>query len=229
MKIAFTGMELPEGKIKYHDEYLTALQEKDRPRKIAPFFAELFRDEFNRCEVIVLPKDKLLDLLILDMEKMETRLSRVGEPREKKLVDKCLRVLDQEIPLCDAGFSEEEKGVLRTLAPFSFKPVIQLEGGETVNTVIESALEKADYMFFYTSAPNEAHAWLVKKNSDILSCAAKIHSDLARGFIKGTVVAFEDYMRCHNLNECKSKGVVKLTDRDYIVQPREIIEIRFNI
>ena len=229
MKIAFTGMELPEGKIKYHDEYLTALLEKDRPRKVAPFFAELLRDEFNRCEVIVLPKDKLLDLLILDMEKMETRLSRVGEPREKKLVDKCLRVLDQEIPLCDAGFSEEEKGVLRTLAPFSFKPVIQLEGGETVNTVIESALEKADYMFFYTSAPNEAHAWLVKKNSDILSCAAKIHTDMARGFIKGTVVAFEDYMSCHNLNECKSKGVVKLTNRDYVVQPREIIEIRFNI
>ena len=74
-----------------------------------------------------------------------------------------LRELDQEIPLCDAGFSEEEKELLRALAPFSFKPVVQLEGGETVNTVIESALEKADYMFFYTSAPNEAHAWLVKK------------------------------------------------------------------
>ncbi len=138
-------------------------------------------------------------------------------------------MLEQEIPLCDAGFSEEEKELLRALAPFSFKPVVQLEGGETVNTVIESALEKADYMFFYTSAPNEAHAWLVKKNSDILSCAAKIHTDMARGFIKGTVVAFEDYMSCHNLNECKSKGVVKLTNRDYVVQPREIIEIRFNI
>ena len=87
MKIAFTGMDLPEGKIKYHDEYLVALQEKDRPRKVAPFFAELFRDEFNRCDAIVLPKDKLLDLLILDMEKMESRLSRVGEAHEKKLVE----------------------------------------------------------------------------------------------------------------------------------------------
>ena len=79
MKIAFTGMDLPEGKIKYHDEYLTALQAKDKPRKVAPFFAELLRDEFNRCEAIVLPKDKLLDLLILDMEKMETRMSRVED------------------------------------------------------------------------------------------------------------------------------------------------------
>ena len=229
MKIAFTGMDLPEGKIKYHDEYLIALQAKDKPRKVAPFFAELLRDEFNRCEAIALPKDKLLDLLILDMEKMETRLSRVEEPHEKELLGKCLRVLEQEIPLCDAGFSEEENELLRALAPFSFKPVVQLEGGEAVNTVIALVLEKADCMFFYTSAPNEAHAWLVKKNSDILSCAAKIHTDMARGFIKGTVVAFEDYMSCHNLNECKSKGVVKLTNRDYVVQPREIIEIRFNI
>ena len=54
---------------------------KRQTSKSAPFFAELLRDEFNRCEAIVLPKDKLLDLLILDMEKMETRLSRVGEPR----------------------------------------------------------------------------------------------------------------------------------------------------
>ena len=229
MKIGFTGLDLPEGKIKYHDEYLMALYAKDKPQKVAPFFAELLRDEFVQCEAIVLPKEKLLDLLILDLEKMETRLTRVENPHEIELMEKCLQTMEQEIPLCDAEFNGEEKELLHAFAPFSFKPVVQLEGNEDVNAIISLVLEKADYMFFYTSAPNEVHAWLIKKNSDILSCAAKIHSDMARGFIKGNVVAFEDYMSCHNLNECKSKGVLKLTNRDYIVQPREIIEIRFNI
>ena len=63
----------------------------------------------------------------------------------------------------------------------------------------------------------------------IITCASKIHSDLARGFIKGDVVAYEDYMNCHNFNECKSKGVAKMVDKEYIVQPNEIIEIRFNV
>ena len=91
------------------------------------------------------------------------------------------------------------------------------------------ALEKADNMFFYTSGPKESHAWLVKKNSDIVTCAGKIHSDLARGFIRGDVVQFDDYLSCHNFNECKSKGFAKVVEKDYIVQPGEIIEIRFNV
>ena len=84
-------------------------------------------------------------------------------------------------------------------------------------------------MFFYTSGPSETHAWIVPIGSDIVFCASKIHSDLARGFIKGDVVSYDDYMNCHNFNECKSKGVAKMVDKDYIVKSNEIIEIRFNV
>ena len=52
---------------------------------------------------------------------------------------------------------------------------------------------------------------------------------LAKGFIKGDVVSYDNYMSCHNFNECKSKGVAKMVDKDYILQPNEIIEIRFNV
>ena len=228
MKIGFTALDLPEGKIKYHDADLMALAQKDTPNKITPFFAEFLRDEFVQCDAIVLPAENLLDLLILDMEKIEARLLRSEEAQEKTLMEKCLAHLEQEIPLCDAEFSDPEKKLLHALAPHSFKPVLQWQEAPEANPIIAAVLQKANHMFFYTSGPKESRAWLVKKNSDILTCAAKIHSDLARGFIKGDVVSFEDYLQCHNFNECKAKGLAKLTDRDYIVQPREIIEIRFN-
>ena len=38
MKIGFTGLDLPEGKIKYQDQKLNALSKKDKPKKISPFF-----------------------------------------------------------------------------------------------------------------------------------------------------------------------------------------------
>ena len=38
-----------------------------------------------------------------------------------------------------------------------------------------------------------------------------------------------NYMSCHNFNDCKSKGVARMVDRDYIVQPNEIIEISTKI
>ena len=228
MKIGFTGMDLPEGKIKFRDKNLVALEMKDNPTKVSPFYAEFIRDEFVKIDAIVIPGDKILDLLILDMEMIEARLTRLEDPDEKTLMVKCLEKLEEEIPLCDVEFNDEEKKIMKKLSPHSFKPVATIEGDEDVNTIIALALEKASYMFFYTSGPTESHAWLVKRGSAIVTCAAKIHTDLARGFIKGDVVSFEDYMNCHNFNECKSKKLAKLTDRDYIVQSREVIEIRFS-
>jgi len=205
------------------------LEKKDKAKKVAPFFAEFIKDEFVQSEAIVVPKSNILDLLILDMDKLETRLSKLEDGDEKSLMTKCMELLEQETPLCDVDFNNEEKELLIAIAPISFKPIVQIEGSEDINTIICLALEKANYMFFYTSGPKESHAWLIQKGSEIIECAEKIHSDLARGFIKGDVVSFEDYMNCHNFNDCKSKGVAKMVDRDYIVQPNDIIEIRFNV
>ena len=229
MKIGFTSIDLPEGKIKYKDENLVALETKDKPRKVAPFFAEFIRDEFVQADVIVIPQSEILDLLILDMEKIETRLMRLTDGDEKTLMEKCMGELEKGIPLGEVDFNDAEKGMLRAFAPHSLKPVVQIKGSEDVNTIIALALAKAGYMFFYTAGPDEARSWLVEKGSDIVTCAAKIHTDLARGFIKGDVVGFDDYMGCHNFNDCKSKGLAKLVDRDYTVHSREIIEIRFNV
>ena len=37
------------------------------------------------------------------------------------------------------------------------------------------------------------------------------------------------YMKHHNFNECKTKGVANTVEKDYIVKANEIIEIRFNV
>ena len=229
MIIGFTGLDLPEGKTKYKDEKLIDLVAKDKAKKVVPFFAEFIKDEFVQSDAIVVPRSNILDLLILDMDKLETRLLKLESGDEKSLLTKCMELLEQETPLCDVNFNDEERELLIATAPISFKPIVQIEGSEDINTIIFSALEKANHMFFYTSGPKESHAWLIQKGSEIIACAEKIHSDLARGFIKGDVVSYEDYMDCHNFNDCKSKGVAKMVDRDYIVQPNDIIEIRFNV
>jgi len=227
--IGFTGLDLPEGKTKYKDEKLIDLVAKDKAKKVVPFFAEFIKDEYVQSDAIVVPRSNILDLLILDMDKLETRLLKLESGDEKSLMTKCMELLEQEMPLCDVDFNDEERELLIATAPISFKPIVQIEGSEDINTIIFSALEKANHMFFYTSGPKESHAWLIQKGSAIIACAEKIHSDLARGFIKGDVVSYEDYMDCHNFNDCKSKGVAKMVDRDYIVQPNDIIEIRFNV
>ena len=74
MIIGFTGLELPQGKIKYKDLKLTALAEKDNPKKISPYFFEFILEDFTKSFAIVVPKDKILDILINDMEIIENRI-----------------------------------------------------------------------------------------------------------------------------------------------------------
>ena len=37
MKIGFTGIDITEGKTKFKDEILIALEEKDNPKKVSPY------------------------------------------------------------------------------------------------------------------------------------------------------------------------------------------------
>ena len=83
MKIGFHALDLPEGKTKYHDPRFVALDEKCQPKKSVPFTAELIKDEFVHCDAIVVAQSALLDLLILDMEKLEARAGRADDEAEK--------------------------------------------------------------------------------------------------------------------------------------------------
>ena len=70
---------------------------------------------------------------------------------------------------------------------------------------------------------------MVKVGSDALTCADKIHTDLARGFIKAELVSHNDIMTAHNLQDARTKGLTKLVDGDYIIPENTIIDIRFNV
>jgi ribosome-binding ATPase YchF (GTP1/OBG family) len=229
MRIGISGLPLEAGKVKYTDDRLNALVEKCEPKKITPFYVELVPDEFVKVDVIAVPPDRILDVLILDIEKCEARTERSDSDQEKKLMEKCLACMEQEQPLCDGQFTDEERQILTALGPVSLKPVVCLGHDTDVNDLIALALEKSGTIFFYTAGPKEVHAWPIAKGSDIVACAGAIHTDLARGFIKGDVVGFDDFMACHNFNDCKKKGLVKVVDRGHVVENGDVIEIRFNV
>lgn len=229
MKIGYAGVDLPEGKVKFDDSIVHQLTEKCKPKKVSPFYVEFIPDDFVQTDAAVVSEDKILDLLIADMEKCDARLQRSEQENEKVLMQKCLQVLEKEMLLCETDFSAEELKLLHAIAPISMKPILKVTEQLPVNDIIKQVLEKAGVIFFYTAGPEEVHAWNIMKGTEIISCAGKIHSDLERGFIKGDVVSFDDFMQSHNFNDAKKKGLVKMVDKDYEVKPSDIIEIRFNV
>lgn len=230
MKIAISGLDLEEGKLKYEDPLFSGLVEKYKPAKQAPYYFELLIDDYQAADAIAITKDNILDLLILDMEKLENRLTRADDDEEKAVLKKCLDILEKEQPVCDLSIDESEKAILTTISPLSFKPTVILEGASVdANTVFSKTMEKAGMMFFYTAGKQEVHAWIVEKGTDAVTCAGRIHSDLARGFIKAELIQFEDLMKAHSFQDASSKGLTSLVDKDFPVPENTILEIRFNV
>jgi len=229
MKVGVIGLDLPVGKVKYHDERFVELVKKCDPLKVTPYYVEFVQDDWQHADALAAARERVLDLLILDMEKLETRRERSADPGEKALLSRGLELLEQEQPLCDGDFTPAELAQLRALAPLSLKPTLVFDEPPPVNDIIGRILAKAGIVFFYTVGKKEVHAWPVPANADIVTCAGKIHTDLARGFIKADIVKYDDFLNVFNMQEARAKKLVHLVDRDYHIEDGDIVEIRFNI
>jgi ribosome-binding ATPase YchF (GTP1/OBG family) len=230
MKIAFTGLDLPEGKVKYNDAILADLEEMFDPDKVTPFYFELLPDDYETAEGIAITAERVLDLLILDMDKIEGRLSVAEDESEKAMLGKCLAHLETEQPVCDLELDDAEREFVNGFGLMSFKPTMIFEDASvTTDAVCEAVMAKADVMFFYTAGKKEVHAWFVEKNAAAVSCAGKIHTDLARGFIKAEIVSHEELMTAHNFKDAGAKGLTKLVDADFPIPEKMVLDIRFNV
>jgi hypothetical protein len=111
----------------------------------------------------------------------------------------------------------------------SLKPTLGLAETPEINYALTRLLKKSGIIFFYTADKKEVRSWSVKQDADIVTCAGKIHSDLARGFIKADIINFDDFMRVYHLKEARAQGLVRLVDREYTIHAGDISEIRFKV
>ncbi len=82
---------------------------------------------------------------------------------------------------------------------------------------------------FYTAGEPEAHAWSLRRGASALEAAARIHSDIARGFIRAEVVGYEDFAELRSDAKVREAGKLRLEGRDYVMRDGDIIHIRFKV
>ncbi|MBU1121726.1 MAG: DUF933 domain-containing protein [Candidatus Omnitrophota bacterium] len=229
MKVSTFGLDIEPGKYKYKNVYFDKLVEKFLPGKTTPYTIEFLEEDFDKTDAVVFDINKKFDFVFIDLEKIDKRLSRAESDEEKKLLDKVKELLEKETLLCDAEFSESEHVILKPLAPVTYKPSVGVSQVGEMNELITKIIEKSGVVLFFTAGKKEVRAWDIKKGQSILEAAGRIHSDLARGFIKADVVNCDKLDDFFNMTQAKAKGLVKLVDRDYIMSEGDIIEIRFNV
>jgi GTP-binding protein YchF len=101
--------------------------------------------------------------------------------------------------------------------------------GSAIDRIIQSSYELQGVFSFYTAGEPEARAWTIPRNTTAAKAAGVIHTDFEKGFIKAEVVSFENMVELGSFQAAKTKGVLRLEGREYIVKECDVILFRFNL
>lgn len=98
-----------------------------------------------------------------------------------------------------------------------------------LNRMIRLSYDLLNQQSFFTVGEDEVRAWTTRRSASAVESAGEIHSDIARGFVRAEVVAYEDLITLGSMAECKAKGKFRLEGKEYIVKDGDIVHIRSSL
>jgi ribosome-binding ATPase len=120
--------------------------------------------------------------------------------------------------------------------------IVELEGEEKAMFLEELGIEesgldqliKASYNLlglatYFTAGVQEVRAWTFRKGMKAPQCAAIIHTDFERGFIRAETVSYDDLLNSGSMAAAREAGKVRLEGKEYIVKDGDVIHFRFNV
>jgi ribosome-binding ATPase len=96
-----------------------------------------------------------------------------------------------------------------------------------LDRVIRASYDLLGYISFFTVGDDECRAWSIPRHTAAHAAAGEIHTDIARGFIRAEVVAYEQLIARGSMHACKEHGEVRLEGKEYVVQDGDVINFRF--
>ncbi len=152
------------------------------------------------------------------------------------------QIPEQERIVQDVGKRiQDESAVLISLCAKLESEIMDLEPGERarfreemqwgasgLDRLVHEGYRLLDLVTFYTLVGTEIRAWTLRRGHTVYQAAGKIHTDIQKGFIKAEVIAFDDFARAGSEEKAREEGLVHVEGRDYPVQDRDIIRVRFH-
>ncbi len=95
--------------------------------------------------------------------------------------------------------------------------------------IIRRAYDAVGIITFFTAGEPEVRGWNLERGGSAVDAAGKIHTDLARGFIRAEVTAFEDLHRLGSVREVKAHNLQRLEGKDYVVKDGDVVYFRSSV
>jgi ribosome-binding ATPase len=97
-------------------------------------------------------------------------------------------------------------------------------------SVLRAAFQALGTISFFTVGDDEVRAWPVVRGATAVEAAGKIHTDLARGFIRAEVYSYDDVFAAKgDVAQVKKAGRFRVEGREYVVQDGDVLNVRFSV
>jgi Protein of unknown function (DUF933) len=232
MKIALFGItEIKVGKHNLKDPRLDQAHKLVEADKKAQAQVDVIgEDELLDADAILATQESKADLILKDLEFVETRLGRDPQSAERAALEKIRGLLEGEKFLFGAGLSAEDLQAVAAHNFFTSKPITVAATEELANpdALMLRAFAEAGYISFLTVGGKENRAWPIRKGMTAWEAAGTIHTDIQKGFIRAEIIGFEDFIAAGGETQAKRAGKQRLETKQYVMQDYDLTNFRFN-
>lgn len=95
--------------------------------------------------------------------------------------------------------------------------------------VIRAAYAATRSITFFTGNEQEVHAWTLPEGGHAIEAAGKVHTDMARGFIRAEVVPYDALIEAGSFVLARESGHYREEGKEAVVHEGEVIHFRFNV
>jgi ribosome-binding ATPase len=92
--------------------------------------------------------------------------------------------------------------------------------------IIRQAYDAVGIITFFTAGDPEVRGWNLERGATAVTAAGKIHTDLAKGFIRAEVTAYDDLHAAGSVKEAKAKHLQRLEGKDYVIKDGDVVYFR---
>jgi len=232
MKIALFGItEIKIGKHNLKDPRLDQADKLIEADKKTHAQVEVIAEEgLLEADSILALEENKADLILKDLEFVETRLGRDPQPAERASLEKIKMLLESERFLLNSGLSETELQAVAAHSFYTNKPitVATKEDLQAPDGLLLRAFREAGYICFLTVGGKENRAWPIRRGLTAWEAAGTIHSDIQKGFIRAEIISFNDFIETGGETQAKRAGKQRLETKQYVVQDYDLTNFRFN-
>ena len=184
--------------------------------------------ELLTADAILTSRAALSDLLMKDLDFVETRLGRDAGEAEKAVLQKLAEALISEKPVCAAGLTAEELAAVAAHNFYSSKPVVAADDAElqAPETLLLRVFQEGGWISFLTVGGKENRAWPLRAGATAAEAAGTIHTDLQKGLVRAEVIAFNDLVAAGGETEAKRAGKLRPELKTYVMQDYDVVNFR---